>query len=114
MSEIIKDIPFNIDAESLREELMLEKTGDYRQFLQMVAETRQIAASAAVYREVYIDEKGEDYLIIDGYKLKSRLLREKIADNQRAFIYVLTAGKELDGWARKHTGILEAYRAEEI
>ncbi|HLV09058.1 MAG TPA: vitamin B12 dependent-methionine synthase activation domain-containing protein [Halanaerobiales bacterium] len=114
MSEIIKDIPFNIDAESLREELMLEKTGDYKQFLQMAKEARQIAAPAAVYREAYIDEKGEDYLIIDAYRLESRLLRKNIADNHRVFLYAVTAGKDLESWARKYSGILEAYRAEEI
>jgi len=114
MSEVIKNIPYTINTKTLKQELLIKNIEDYKQFLQMVEEARQIAAPAAIYREVYIDKKGDDYLITDGFKLESKLLRDNIADNQRVFLYVLTIGKELDSWARKYTGILEAYWAEEI
>ncbi|NLM97020.1 MAG: vitamin B12 dependent methionine synthase [Halanaerobiaceae bacterium] len=114
MSSVLKNIPYTVNINELKEKLLIVNTEDDNLFSKMVEEARQIAAPAAIYREAYIEEKGDDYLVIDGYRLESRLLRENIADSQRVFLYVVTIGKELDSWGRGYTGILEAYWVEEI
>lgn len=114
MSKVIKNIPFEIDITQLKKDLMIKNQVDVQKLLQMVKEAEGLANPRAMYREVYITEKSEDYLVIDDLQLNSKILRKNIAEVDRVFIYVITVGKEIESWAKKEQGILESFWAEEI
>ncbi len=114
MSKVIKNIPFEIDITQLKKDLMIKNQVDVQKLLQMVKEAEGLANPRAMYREVYITEKSEDYLVIDDLQLNSKILRKNIAEVDRVFIYVITVGKEIESWAKKAQGILESFWAEEI
>ena len=114
MSVVIDNIIFNIDFNRVKEDLMINNSEDEEALTQMIIEAENIANPRAIYREVYITEKGKDYVVIDGLKLKSRILSKMMAEVKQAFIYVITTGRELEEWAAGKLGILESYWAEEI
>lgn len=114
MTKVLKSIPFKIDIKKLEQELMLSNKEDQDRLFEIVSELRQTAVPCAMYREVYISEKGNDYLLIDNIKLESRILRKNVGDHDRVFLYAVTVGKEVDQWAKTKTGILESYWVEQI
>jgi len=114
MSKVIKNIPFEIDVTQLKKDLMIKNQLDVQKLLQMVKEAEGLANPLAMYREVYITEKNDDYIVIDNLKLNSKILRKNIGEVNRVFIYVITVGKEIENWAQKKKGILESFWADEI
>lgn len=114
MSEIIRDIPFSIDIDSFKNEMMIRTQNDEKRLLEMLRQVKNIASPRAIYGQFYITEKGGDYIVIDNYELKSKILRKNIGDKKRVFLYIITVGKELEQWAGTITGIVESYWADQI
>ena len=111
----LDSVPFHIDLPKLLERLRVPG-GDER-----VAEVEQLAQQAqaigrpkAVCRVVFVDEKGEDYVVLGGVKLASRVLRVNMAQAHRAVAFVATCGTELGQWAAGIDGMLERYYADAI
>lgn len=114
MCEVLINIPFIIDHEELLKALMINNESDKNRVFELIREAEEQAVPRAVYREVFISETATDYVVIGEQKIISKLLRKNIGDSQRAYVYVITVGEELDKWAKKYTDILESYWVDEI
>jgi hypothetical protein len=81
---------------------------------QLLEEAREVARPRAMLRLAAIQDKGEDWVAVDGVRLESRVLRVNLDEAHRVFVYVATCGMELQRWGERLTDILHSYWADEI
>ena len=65
-------------------------------------------------RIAYVEERGEDFVVIDGVRFDSRVLAVNLAQTHRVFPFVATSGVELDVWAASLDDFLHRYWSEAI
>lgn len=116
MSFIIVDaIPFKPDRAALAKRLRIKDGSPYLADLQRLAdEAEAIAKPKAVYKVAFIDERGDDSVVVDGVRLTSRVLSVNLEPVHRVFPYVATCGVELDAWAQSQDDMLYKYWADVI
>lgn len=112
---ILDNIPYEPDLECLAEELRLKPgRSQYARLEQLVEQARAIARPKALYRIAYIEEKGEDSVVVDGIRLHSRILRVNLEQAHRVFAYLATCGVELEDWFKSFNDMLMSYYSERI
>ena len=112
---ILNDIPFQPTPEDIQHVLDTQlgrRSADA--FQEFIVEAREIAKPKAIYRLCYVDEKGEDFVIIEGVKFQSKILRFNLEDVHRVFFYVATCGSELNDWKKSKEGPLDEYYADAV
>jgi len=114
-SVVLQDISFQIDRESLKKKLHIKEGSPYlADLIRLVEEAEGKGRPKALYGLAFVDEKGEDIVIVDGIRLKSRVLRVNLEQVQRVFPYVVTCGMELEDWAIRIEDVLQRFWAETI
>ena len=112
---IITHIPFRIELEGLKKALHLREEGPLlNDLVSLVAEAERIGRPKALYRMAFVDEKGEDYVVVEGVRFKSRILRVNLEGSQRVFPYLVTCGVELEDWADQISDVLRRFWAGTI
>ena len=112
---ILRDIPFQVEREALLARLRIPADSPYASdALRLAREAQALARPKAMYRIVYIDKRGEDYLCVDGIRFHSRVLRVNTASANRLFAHVATCGRELNEWAESLDDVLCRYWADAI
>jgi hypothetical protein len=112
---ILHNIPYQIDLEDLKRKLRLKNGSPYMEDVHRLAEeARKIGKPKAIYKLAFIDEKGEDHVVIDGVRFESHILRVNLDQAQRVFPYVVTCGMELEDWANRIEDTLFRFWAETI
>lgn len=111
---VLSDLAVGIDFDLLKRKLRI-RDGRYDGDLkELAAGAQAVANPKAVYRTVYIDEKGPDHVVIGGITFISRVLRVNLEEAQRVFPYVVTCGVEIDQWSRDFEDILFRYWIDTI
>lgn len=111
----LEDIPHPFDLETLFQTLHLREDSRHGERVRaMVEEARKVAKPKAFYREAYIEEKGDEFVVIDGVKLTSHILRVNLDEVYRIFPYVATCGLELEEWSKAYEDMLEKFWADAI
>lgn len=112
---ILNDIRFEVDEAGILEKLHLPCTGEFAETVsRMLADAHEIARPKAIYKESYIDEVGEETIVIDSITFTSRILRVNFDGVHRVFPYVATCGREMMEWAAAITDPFENYTAAQI
>jgi hypothetical protein len=111
---ILDTIPFQADLAALRQQLRLRGNGQADRVRSLAAEARAIARPKAIYRSVSVESKGDDFLVIDGVRFDSRVLRVQLGDADHIFPHIITCGEELYGWAHGIEDMLERFWADAI
>ena len=94
--EVIKDIAFELDIEELfKTAHVAPGSNDAKEFSVLVDRVQEIGKPKAIYKESYIEAKGEETVIIDGVTFTSRVFRRNLDKIERVFPYVATCGKEV-------------------
>ena len=94
---ILSDIPFEINLNQLMKKLHVnEGTQDARNLKKLVDKAQKIGKPKAIYRIAYIESRGDDYVIMEGVKLSSRVLVVNLEHAYRAFPLLSTCGWELE------------------
>jgi hypothetical protein len=116
MTEVIlDDIPFEIDLPLLLQELRVNRNKSFiNQLERLVIEAQAIGKPRAIYKVAPIETKGDDYVVIEGIKLKSRVLRVNLEEIEQVYLYVATCGIELDKLASSVDGDIQNYWMNEI
>lgn len=110
---IVDDIPFKIDRESIIEKLAPD--GDEAERVgELVDEAQAIGKPKGIFRLAYIESKGDDFVIADGVKLTSRILRVNLENAHKIVVYALTCGTELENWSHTISDMIEQYWADTI
>lgn len=113
--KVLDNIPFQVDRTVLRRNLRL-KPGSYHiaELDRLIDQAEQIGKPKAIIRMLYIDEKGENWVQLNGRRLTSRILRINLEAAERAFVFVATAGLELDAWSKSLADLLQRFWADAI
>lgn len=116
MSLIILDsIDFKIDIDKLLEKLHMDRDSDYiDDILRLAQMASEIGKPKAMYKEAIIQVKGNDYVVVDGIKFTSHIMRVNLESVDRIFPYVCTCGSELNEWAKSLDDMLEQYWVDKI
>jgi hypothetical protein len=116
MSVIILDnLPFNVPIETLLEKMKAkEKPRACEQLAKILEEAEKVGRPKAMYKATYVDEKGDDFVISEGVRFTSRVLRVNLDAVHRIFPYIVTCGTELAQWADSFSGYYERYSADVI
>lgn len=112
---VINNIPFKIDEVELLEKLRIKENSPYQgEINSLVAEAQSIARPKGIFKSSLIEVKGEDFVIIDGIKFTSRILRINLGDNSMVFPYVVTCGAELEEWSKQFDDYFISYCVDAI
>jgi hypothetical protein len=107
--------PAEIDLPALQAALRVRAgTEDEAELRAMAAEIRTVAQPRAVYTLSFIETKGDDYIVADGVRLTSRVLRVNLDALHRCFPFVCTSGRESGAWAEAQTGLLRSFWADAL
>ena len=114
-SVVLERIFFQFDPEDLGKRLHLNGASPHlREALGLGEEAQRIGRPKATYRLAFIGEKGDDLVVIEGARFRSRILRVNLDRTQRVFPYVATCGVELEAWAHEIKDTLCRFWAETI
>jgi len=112
---VFKNIGCVIDIVKLQKKLHIkEDSADLTEILKLAAEAQLIARPIAVYKNTLIEAKGVNFVVIEGIKFTSYILRVNLKDTSMALPYVITCGKELEVWSKKFVDIYVNYYVDAI
>lgn len=102
MDTVVLNIQCKIDLVKLLEKLHIKENSDYlSEILELAAEAELIARPKAIYKSSLVEEKGDDFVVIDGIKFTSRILRINLEETSKVFPYIVTCGTELEVWSKQ-------------
>jgi len=112
---VIHNVPFELKAENVLLKMHTTADSPFAESIEkLVAGAVAVANPKAVYKPAFIEEKGDNFVVIDGIRFASRVLRVNLAEIDRVFPYVITCGKELEEWSRPITDDFDSYCADII
>jgi hypothetical protein len=116
MDRVLLDkLEFTVDLDQLFNTIKMDRTDDDADtVIKMVKEAQLIARPKALYKTSYVEEKGDNFVVIDGVKFISRVMSVNLKDVHRVFPFVATCGIELEDWSNSVDDILERYWADAI
>lgn len=95
--EVLIDIPFELNVVSILKTVHVESDSlDGQTVRELIDQARQIAKPKALYREAFIEAKGDETVTIDTVTFTSRMLRSNLDGVARVFPFVATCGHEMD------------------
>lgn len=99
--ETIEHIPFDLDRADLLCRVHVEEgSDDADQLMRLVDQVMPLANPKAVYDECYIQDRGEDTVVIAAaggpVTFTSQILRANLETAERIFPYIATCGREMD------------------
>ncbi len=113
--EVLDNIPLNLDITSLSERLRVEEgSEDGEQFSVLAKELCAVARPKAVYRECYVDKRGEATVTVAGVTFTSSALRANLDGVERVFAFVATCGREVDEIAVPSGDFVQRYRLDAL
>ncbi len=114
-ANIIDQIPFELKAEALADSFRVDKNNSYfKTIVKFCDEAQKIARPKFIYNVSFIEERGDDFVVIEGVRFKSRVMSVNLSEVNRVFPIIATCGRELDEWSKNFTDLLENYLADQI
>ena len=111
---ILKNINVSISLDELKKRLHMEKDHDLSEIQPLIDVAVEIIQPRAIYDVRYIEEKLEDAVIVNGRRLKSRVLRKNLDQVERVFPFVITLGPKLGEQQTASTDLLENFYLDTI
>lgn len=112
---VLDNIPFDPDIAKIMETLHIKQgTRHAEELAEMVDSARSVARPKGLYKLAFIESSGDDYIVADGIRFSSRVLRVNIAESQRVFAYIATCGRELEEWSAGISDMLQKFYADAI
>lgn len=109
----LNNIKLDSNVEDFFKLLKVDKDYDYAMEIEeLFEEGKRIESSKALFGTAYINDKGEDWVNIEGIYFNSRLLSTNLKDVHRVFPYIVTCGTELDEWAKSISDPIERFWAD--
>lgn len=112
---IIENIPFEINIDHLLKYLHMDKNSNAaKKIIDAAEEARSIAKPKALYRQSYIDSSGDDFVVIDGVTLQSRIMGINLNGVGMVFPFAATCGKEIEEWSSGFDNYLDRFWADHV
>jgi hypothetical protein len=97
---VLDDIAPGISMDELRRRLHItEGSSQAAELAALVEEAEALARPRALCGLAYVEERGEEHVVVDGVRFASRVLAVNIGQAQRVFPYIATCGTEMEAWA---------------
>jgi hypothetical protein len=97
---VLTDVPFDLDETSILQTVRIETDSpDAKTIRELIEKAQGIARPKALYRQAFIEAKGDDTVTVDGVTFTSRMLRANLVKAERVFPFVATCGHEMDAVA---------------
>jgi len=94
---VLESIPFELDVPGLMDHFhVADGTDDGREFRELAGKVKAAGRPTAMYRECFVERKGDDTVVIEGVTFTSRVLRRNLDTVERVFAYVATCGRPTD------------------
>ena len=114
-AKVIQNVFFELTTENVLLKMHLPADSPFAENIAKLVAGAVVAANAkAVYKPAFIEEKGDDFVVIDGIRFSSRVLRVNMEEIGRVFPYAITCGRELDDWSGPITDVFDKYCADII
>ncbi|MCE5259498.1 MAG: vitamin B12 dependent methionine synthase [Chloroflexi bacterium] len=112
----IVDVPdFTFDLSALAQSLHIKaESGQMEELAELVSSASKLVRPRALHKLVFVDDRGDDYIILDTVRFTSRILRVNVKDTDRAFATLTTCGAELEQWADQLDDPLYRFWSETI
>jgi len=95
--QVLDNIPFDLDLDAILNRTHVEPgTEDAEALREIVDRARAEAKPKALFRECFIEAKGQDTVTLGGVTFRSRTLRKNLDRAHRVFAFVATCGKEVE------------------
>jgi hypothetical protein len=95
--EVLRDIPFSLDAEALLEQARVERgSEDEAAFRALVDLARETGRPKAAYAVAFVEAREGESVTLGGATFTSRALRKNLEAAERVFPLVATCGAEMD------------------
>jgi hypothetical protein len=108
-------IPFEIDLDALMKQLRVRPgTSDADDLAHLVLEAQKLGRPRFVYGQAFIEDRGDDFVVIAGTRFDSRVLKVNLDHIERVFPFVGTCGMELEEWGNRIEDMLQGFWAEAI
>jgi hypothetical protein len=116
MNAIVLDpLPYEVETGPLLAALHVRKGSRHIDtVLRLADEATRYARPKAIYRIVYIEARGDDFITTEGIRFSSRILRVNLDGLHRFFPFVVTSGRELEEWAEAQDDMIERFYADAI
>jgi len=112
---ILDKIPFKLGLQDVLKELKMDRDDENAEDVaELVEKANSIGCPKAVYKSSYIESMGDNFVIADGVKLTSRILKINLEPAHMIIPYIVTCGTELEAWAYGLSDMLEQYWADII
>ncbi|GAB6154445.1 vitamin B12 dependent-methionine synthase activation domain-containing protein [Desulfosporosinus burensis] len=99
---VLNNIQCKIDLVKLQEKLHIKENSSFlSELLEMAAEAQLIAKPKVIFKRSFVEAKGDNFVVIDGIKFTSRILRVNLDDSSMVFPYIVTCGTELEVWSKR-------------
>jgi len=95
---IVDDIPVRLETDEGRKSLKIGRDTPYakRKIKGLIESIEPVIKPKAAYAESIVEYMDHDAVAVDGHVFNSRVLAKNLADQERCYPYVVTAGRELD------------------
>ena len=112
---ILDQINFNPAPGNLLKKMRVKPGSNQEELLlKLLDEGRQIAKTKAIYSIAGIDEHLDDGVVLEGTRIKSKVMAVNLIEVHRVFPYIVTAGRELYEWTQSKDDMLDKYFADQI
>jgi hypothetical protein len=111
MMERLEQISLRLDIGEVRDKI---QGGEWVQIQTLLELAKPLILPKAVYKVSYIEQKLDDTVVIEGIRLRSRILRRNLEMVGRVFPYVITIGTGLEQKADASKDLLEKYYLDKI
>ncbi|MGI6188969.1 MAG: vitamin B12 dependent methionine synthase [Clostridiales bacterium] len=112
---VLDNISWKTDVDKLMEKYCIPRGSDDAERLGVLArEAEKAGKPKALFKVSYIEDRGHDFVVIDGIKFTSRVLRINLEETYRVFPYIVTCGTEIDQWSKSISGFMESYWVDGI
>jgi hypothetical protein len=111
---ILDNIPFQPDVAALQQKLRLRGGSQIDHLERLATDAQAIARPKALYKVACVESKGDDYVMIDGIRFNSRVLRVNLEQAHHVFPHIVTCGMELHEWANSIGDMMKRYWADTI
>lgn len=109
----LDNITIEFNAKDFFKLLKMDNDYDYSpDVLKLFEEGKKIGRPKALYGIAYIEDRGEDWVVVEGIRFTSRILSVNLKDVHRVFPYIVTCGRELNTWAKSINDPVERYWAD--
>ncbi|MDP3064762.1 MAG: vitamin B12 dependent-methionine synthase activation domain-containing protein [Chloroflexota bacterium] len=106
--EVLDSIPVSLDFKEVMNRL--RNHSELEPIVQELLDAvRPVARPKAVYDVCYLDERGPDWVTINGVRFASHVLRGVLDEEGRVFPYVATCGTEVDQITVPADDLVRAY-----